>query len=70
MTRKEQLAMLGNIANILVQQDSILNRLNDIEAELLTQRRLAEGELYGVSAEDSEEVDLDDIPMREVEDDG
>ena len=67
MTRDEQLKMLSDIANSLVQQDLIRDELKDIRREQLIYRRLMEGLGFGESAEESEDVELEDIPPKEVE---
>ena len=68
MTRNEQLKMLNDIAKNLAKQDLIMEELKDIRREQLILRRLVEGTIVGGSAEDSEEVDLDDVPIKEVDD--
>ena len=47
--------------------DTLVNRLSDIERELLIQRRANEAFVYGQEVEDNDEVDLDDIAPKESE---
>ena len=73
MTRKEQTQMLSDISNARVQLDLILkglaDGLADISRELLILRRAKEAFDYGEVIEESDDVDLDDVPPKEVEDD-
>jgi len=46
--------------------DSVVDELKDIGRELLIHRRADEEFVYGEEAEDSE-VDLEDVPPKEVE---
>jgi len=73
MTRKEQVQMLSDIANAIVKQDLILKMLSDgfsdISREILILRRAKETFDYGEVIEESDDVDLDDVPPKEVEDD-
>ncbi len=67
MTRREQLAMLKNIADNLTQQKNIMSRLRDIERELLISRKDNEAFLYGEPVEDNDDVDLTDVSPKEGE---
>jgi len=73
MTRKEQVQMLSDISNAIVKQDLILKMLSDgfsdISREILILRRAKETFDYGEVIEESDDVDLDDVPPKEVEDD-
>lgn len=47
--------------------DSVVEELKDIGRELLIQRKAKEAFDYGEEVEDNEDVDLDDVPEKEVE---
>ena len=47
--------------------DSVVNELKDIGRELLIQRKGQEAGIYGEPVEEMEDVDLEDIPEKEVD---
>ena len=66
-TRNEELKRNRDIAETLVKQDRIMDELKDIRREMLVDRKGREEYEYEDTIEDSD-IDLSDIPEKEVDD--
>ena len=66
-TRKEELLEIERQKTIIENQEKLASELKDIGRELLIQRKANEAFVYGEEAEDNEDVDLDEVPLKEVE---
>ncbi len=66
-TRKEELAQIEREKTIIENQNTIMERLSDVERELQLTRKGHEAATWGEAVEEMEDAELDDVPEKEIE---